>query len=85
MDIRDRTIRQVTRRSRYMSAAISPDGKTIAATENTIDNKNNLVLINTNTGKETESIPVPDNAYLQKARWSDDGTKYLHDLPDKQG
>ena len=74
LDIRDRTIRQVTRRSRYMSASISPDGKTIAATENTIDNKNSLVLINTNTGKETESIPVPGNAYLQKARWSDDGT-----------
>ena len=75
MDIRNRTVRQVTRRSRYMSAAISPDGKTIAATENTIENKNSLVLINTNTGKETESIPVPGNAYLQKARWSDDGTK----------
>jgi hypothetical protein len=75
MDTRDRSIKQLSRRSRYMSAAISPDGITIAATENSTDNKNSLVLLNVNTGKVVRSIPVPDNAYLQRARWSDDGTK----------
>ncbi|HBE41425.1 MAG TPA: hypothetical protein DDW27_09515 [Bacteroidales bacterium] len=75
MDTRDRTIRQLTWKSRYMSASISPDAKIIAATENTINNRNNLVLINAGTGKIIKSVPVPENAYLQKAQWSDDGTK----------
>ena len=73
MDTRDRTVKQLSWKSRYMSAAISPDAKIIAATENTIDNKNNLVLINASTGRIIKSIPVPGNAYLQKSRWSDNG------------
>ena len=49
--------------------------RVIAATENTPDNKNNLVLINTDTGKILMSVPVPGNAYLQKPQWSADGSE----------
>ena len=73
MDTRDGTIRQLSRKTRYMSAAISPDAEIIAAGENTPDNKNNLVLINSRSGKIIKSVPVPGNAYPQKLRWSEDG------------
>ncbi len=75
MDTRNRVVKQLSWKSRYMSAAISPDGKVIAATENTINNKNNVVLINPGTGKIIKSIPVPENAYLQNPKWSYDGTE----------
>lgn len=75
MDTRDGTIRQLSRKTRYLSAAISPDAEIIAAGENTPDNKNNLVLINSKSGKIIKSVPVPGNAYLQKLRWSEDGGK----------
>jgi len=75
MDTRDRVIKQLSWKSRYMSAAISPDAKMIAATENTIENRNNLVLLSAGTGRVIKTIPVPENAYLQKPQWSDDGSK----------
>jgi hypothetical protein len=67
--------RQFTHKSRFMSVAISPDGKHIAATENTPDNQNNLVFFSTTDKSRLQSIPVPDNAYLQQPDWSADGSK----------
>ncbi len=73
MDTKTGRVKQVTRKSRYMSASISPDGLLIAASENTVDNRNNLVLINAETGKEVRSFPVPANAYIQRPQWSGNG------------
>jgi hypothetical protein len=75
LDIRDKTIKQLTWKTRYMSASISPDGMMIAATENTIDNKNNLVIINVRTESTLISVPVPENSFLQRPQWSDNGKK----------
>jgi hypothetical protein len=75
MDTRTRSIRQITWKTRYMSASVSPDGKLVAATENTADNRNNLVLLDINTGKIIKSVPSLDNMYLERPQWSHDGTK----------
>ena len=75
LDLKNNTTKQLTWKTRYMSAAVSPDGKRVAATENTPENKNNLVLINTGTEKNFISVPVPGNAYLQKPQWSADGSE----------
>lgn len=75
MDVRNRRIRQLSRRSRYMSAAISPDTRIIAASENSPDNINSLVLIDVITEQPVASIPSPENVYLQRLQWSDDGRK----------
>ena len=77
LDLRNMSVKQLTRKTRYLSAAISPDGKFIAATENTVNNKNNLVLLEPSTGKILKSFPTPDNAYLQRPQWSDDGTQII--------
>ena len=66
---------QLTHRSRYLSASISPDGKIIAASENTADNKNSLVFLNSSDGCILQTIKVPGNASLQRPQWSDDGGK----------
>lgn len=75
LDLRTGLAKQLAWKTRYMSAAISPDGKSVAATENTPDNKNNLVILNTATGKTLRTIPVPGNAYLQRPQWSADGSE----------
>jgi hypothetical protein len=67
--------RRLTKKSRFMSASISPDGKVIAASENSVGNKNSLVFLNSSDGSELDRIAVPGNAYLQRPQWSSDGRK----------
>ena len=73
MDINTRLITKLSDRSRYLAAAISPDGTTIAAVENTIQNINNLVLIDAATGTVKQSVNTPENVYLQHPQWSEGG------------
>jgi len=73
LDITNMAARQISKRSRYMSASVSPDGKIIAAAENTVDNRNNLVLINADNKAIMETVPVPGNASIQRPQWSDNG------------
>jgi len=73
MNIRNKTIHQLSKRTRYMSASISPDGKLIAAAENTIDNKNNLVILDSWDGNKLQSISTPGNASLQRPQWDKSG------------
>ncbi len=75
MDIRQNKIQQLTRNTRYMAASISPDGNNIAATENTIDNRNNIVIIDAWNGYILKTTPVPGNAYLQRPQWDEGGKK----------
>lgn len=72
-DLRTGVTRQLSRRSRYMSASLSPDGRMIAASENSIENKNNLVIISAADGSVLITIPVPGNAFIQRPKWSADG------------
>ena len=69
--------KQLTRKSRYMAATVSPGGNMIAAVENSFDNKNSLVFLSTSDGTFQKSIPVPGNASIQLPRWSDDGKKII--------
>jgi hypothetical protein len=75
MSIDSKAVLRLSRQSRYMAAAVSPDGHRIAAVENTTGNKNNLVILNAAAGEIIESVPSPGNASLQRPRWSNDGKK----------
>jgi hypothetical protein len=70
MDLVSNKIRTLSRKSRYLSAAVSSDGKIIVATENTIENKNNIVFIDTKTGDEIKTVLAPGNVYLQRPQWA---------------
>ena len=72
MDLKNGGIRRLSRKSRFMAASISGDGKLIAVSENSIDNKNSLILISPENGHQIKKIPAPGNASLQRPQWSSD-------------
>ncbi|HUX96122.1 MAG TPA: hypothetical protein VMV47_10345 [Bacteroidales bacterium] len=69
MDIKTGKTKSLSDKSRYLSVAISPDGKTIAATENSIDNQNSLLLIGSDSGEIIRSVKTPGNGAIQQPRW----------------
>jgi hypothetical protein len=73
LDLKSKTTRKLTSGTRYMSVCLSPDGNYIAATENTIDNRNNLVILDAWNGFKLHSVPAPGNASLQRPQWDDTG------------
>jgi hypothetical protein len=73
LDIKSNLVTRLSRKTRYLSASISPDGKTVAVSENTTDNINSIVFINVSTGTILYSVPSPENAYLQRPQWSENG------------
>lgn len=75
MSLDSKAILRLSRKSRYMAAAVATNGKMIAAVENTTGNKNNLVIIDATAGEVLESVPSPGNASLQRPRWTADGRK----------
>jgi hypothetical protein len=75
MDIGKRTVQQLSAKTRYMSASISPDGNNIAAAENTIDNKNNLVILDAWNGDILQNVPAPGNVSLQRPQWDRSGNQ----------
>jgi len=75
MDIKTNKVIKLSRKSRYLAASVSPDGKKIAAVENTINNINSLVLIDAETGAVIQSVHAPLNVYLQRPQWAEGGKK----------
>ncbi len=75
MDISTKRRTKVTRKTRYMSATISPDGNLIAAAENSVENVNSLVLIHASDSRLMARFQSPGNVYLQRPAWSDSGEK----------
>jgi len=73
MDLKTKRIRQLSSKTRYMSASISPDGNYVAATENSTDNRNSLVILDAWNGSVIESVPAPGNASLQRPQWDNSG------------
>jgi hypothetical protein len=84
-DLKNKKIRRVSRKSRYSSAALSPDGKLIVTVETTHDSKYKIVIIDTGTGKVIGEIPNPQNYFFQNPRWSDDGSKIVAVKQSKAG
>ncbi|MGB8492210.1 MAG: hypothetical protein WCE64_14225, partial [Bacteroidales bacterium] len=72
-DIKSKVSSQISHRTRYMSAAISPDGRFISAAENSVANSNSLVILNAADGSVAEKISAPGNAYLQRPAWDETG------------
>jgi len=73
LDLRARTTHQLTGKTRYMSASVSPDGNYIAAVENTIDNRNNLQILDAWNGYKLHVVQAPGNASLQRPQWDASG------------
>ena len=85
MDLNTGKTSQLASKTRYMSASISADGNYIAATENTIDNRNNLVILDAWNGFKLHTVPAPENASLQRPQWDDTGKMLSVICLNKQG
>lgn len=75
MDLNTNKTIRLSKKSRYLSAAVSPDGRKIAAIENSINNLNSIELIDAETGAVLQSVPAPGNVYLQRPQWAEGGRK----------
>jgi hypothetical protein len=73
LDVRTKSLRQLSFRSRYLAASVSSDGRYIAAAENTVRNENYLVVMDASDGSITDRVPVPGNAYPERPQWSQSG------------
>jgi len=75
LDVRTGKVSQLSHRSRYLAAAISPDGRFIAAVENTVENINTLVVIDAFNGEILIRRSIQGNLFLQRPTWSASGDK----------
>jgi len=73
LDVRQGKTRQLTHRTRYMAAGISPDGRFVAAVENSISNSNSVVILDAFNGEIISRIQVPAGIYPQRPQWSASG------------
>jgi len=73
LDLKSGKSRQLSGKTRYMAAAISPDGTRIGAIRYSVSQKCDLVIIDPEDGKIIEEIGPPVNVSLQKPQWDEKG------------
>ncbi len=75
--IPSKSLTKVTKKSRFFSPSLSPDGSKIAAVR--VDNQNNygLVILDKETGTVTKSFVHGNNNYLFTPSWNKDGSKIV--------
>ncbi|MFA0963730.1 hypothetical protein AB9P05_18130 [Roseivirga sp. BDSF3-8] len=64
---------QLTKKSRYVASAISPDGDQIASVHADLENNYSLHLLDAGTGELIREISYEGNAFISMPRWSADG------------
>jgi hypothetical protein len=73
LDLALNKVRDVTRKSRYASAAISPDAKLIATVESAENYGSRLVVLDETNGRVVKAFPSGNGA-VTMPRWSNDGS-----------
>lgn len=64
LDVRTKQVKQVTHRSKYFTPDLSPDGKKIIATQFLPDQKPGLHILDAETGKLIQQVPVSDSTTI---------------------
>jgi hypothetical protein len=77
LDLSRKKARAVTRKSRYSSAALSPDGKKVATVESTPGYDSRLVVLDESSGRSLKAFPALEKTVVSMPRWSDDGQSIL--------
>ncbi len=68
---------QLTSKSRYSAAALSPDRTKIVVVETTEDYANRLVILNANSGEILKKIENEDDGFYSMPRWDDTGNSIV--------
>lgn len=72
-------------KSRYASAAISPDGYSVATVETGTDYQTRLLILDYFKGTVIKSFDNPGNDFISMPRWSKDGKSIVALLTNKNG
>ncbi len=83
-DVKKKRLSIITRKTRYASAAISPDQRKIVTVETDTEYTTNLVVLDT-AGYVLKQFPNPEHAFYSMPRWNDKGDKIVVLKTSKQG
>lgn len=84
-DLSTKTFRKITHKSKFTSAAISPDGTAIVAIENTSDNKYSVQLLDFESGEVVKIYSNANNAFYSMPSFSEDGNYIVLLKSEQQG
>ena len=72
-DIAQKQLKKLTHRSRYNTAALSPDATKIVAVESDTNYRHRLVILDADDGKVLRRMPNPDNYFYLTPKWLANG------------
>ncbi len=75
-DLKTKHEKRLSRKTKYLSPAISPDGKRIAVVEYSPDQKSNLCILDAKSGLELNRYNIGKNDYIRTPVWSGD-SRYI--------
>lgn len=75
-DFNDKKLKSITHKSKLTSPSLSADGIKICAIENSVENKNSLLILGVN-GLEIKRIKNIENALYINPRWSENNEIYV--------
>jgi len=76
-DTQAKRLKTLTHKSRYGSAALSPDATKIVAVESDEGYNHQLVILDAENGQVLQRFPNPDNHYYLTPKWSEDGKQVV--------
>lgn len=85
LDLKTRSLRTLTRKSRYFSPALSPDGSQLVAVSIDESNICRMVTIDTGNGVETGTLLQAADSVFITPVWSTDGRKIVYMMLDHNG
>ncbi|MBX2894564.1 MAG: hypothetical protein KF763_03925 [Cyclobacteriaceae bacterium] len=84
-DLKTKMRKQITRQSRYASAALSPDGKQVATIQTGVDYQTNLVVLDYETGSVIKTFENVENDFIAMPRWDKKGAVVVALATNKNG
>ena len=83
-DMETKKAKQLTKKSKYAGAALSPDATQVVTTETDIAGKHTLLILDAQTGKMLKTFLNKQNYFYSMPQFSNDG-KYITSLKQKDG
>ena len=84
-DFTTKEIRNLTRKTRFFSPILSPDGQSIATVEITRDNKFSIVILDSRNGEIKKRIQSIAGEVMLTPDWSPDGQKLIYLVLNERG